>query len=391
MKTIGGWEVIEPPLGRGGQGTVYKARSPWRTGAIANSRQSLFQAIKQLPNLERISPRPDPEALLSSFISSMTELCRADDPSTELGALKKFDIPMDGDVEVQAAVERFEREVEALKSIQHPGILKLIEANVAERWFVTEYHPGGTLANASEQCRGDALSALKAFRSIVEAVTHLHEKGYVHRDIKSPNVFIAADGRLVLGDFGIVFFEDHEHTRITSSFERVGSRDWMAPWAHTGKRVDEVHPSFDVFPLGKLLWVMVAGRQILPPYRTHRSPGHKLEEMFPDRPGMEQINSILDSCIVTEEAECLRSAVPLLTRVDQAIQALEKPNQLALQHIVLTSSDGRFAVRLTARAFQLEATPLVRNSDGEWVAQGDSGPVNSRWHPGPNGKLVRFQ
>lgn len=321
----------------------------------------------------------------------MTELSRPDDLATEVGAVKQFDIASDGGAEVQAAAQRFKREVEALKSIQHPGILRIIEASVTERWFVTQYHPGGTLANASERYRGDALSALKAFRSIVDAVAHLHEKGYVHRDIKSPNVFIGADGRLVLGDFGIVFFEDQEHTRLTSSFERVGSRDWMAPWAHTGTRVDDVRPSFDVFPLGKLLWVMVAGRKILPPYRTHRSPQHKLEEMFPGRPGMEQINSILDNCIVTEEAECLPSAEPLLTRVDQAIEALEKPSQVVSQEIVLTTTDGRFAVRLTARPFQLEATPLQRDANGDWVAQGDSGPPNSRWQPQPGGKLIRFQ
>jgi serine/threonine protein kinase len=390
MMAIGGWEVFEPPLGKGGQGTVYKARSPGRARAITNARQSLFQAITQLPNIEGTLPKPDPEVLLNSFISSMTEISRPDDRMTELGALKQLDIVRDGSTEIQAAMQRFEREVEALKSTQHPGILRLIEASVADRWFVTEYHPGGTLAKASERYKGDALPALKAFRPIVDAVAHLHEKGYVHRDIKSPNVFIAADGRLVLGDFGIVYFEDQEHTRLTSSLEKVGSRDWMAPWAHTGERVDDVSPSFDVFPLGKLLWVMVAGRQILPPYRTHRSTGCRLEEMFPDRPGMEQINSILDGCIVTEEAECLPSAVQLLTRVDQAIEALEKPSQVVLQQIVLTTGDGRFGVRLTARPFQLEATPLQRNANGEWVAQGESGLPSSRWML-QNGALVRFQ
>src|SRR5260370_18990760 len=117
MKTFGGWEVIEPPLGKGGQGTVYKARSPGRTRAIADARRSLFQAIKQLPNIERISPQPDPEPLLRSFISSMTELSRPDDLATEVGAVKQFDIASDGGAEVQPAAQRFTRQVAALTSI----------------------------------------------------------------------------------------------------------------------------------------------------------------------------------------------------------------------------------------------------------------------------------
>ena len=202
MNDFGGWQVIEPPLGKGGQGTVYKARSPKRTAAMANARNRLRDAIRRLPDPSRHSPPPDEEADLTMFISSMSELSRPDDLATELGALKEFDIPSDGSAEAQAAVHRFEREVEALRSIQHPGILKLIDANVPGRWFVTEYHPGGTLAEDRSRSRykGDPLSALRAFRSIVEAVAELHKRDYVHRDIKSNNVFIAADGRLVLGD-----------------------------------------------------------------------------------------------------------------------------------------------------------------------------------------------
>jgi serine/threonine protein kinase len=387
---FGGWELIEPALGRGGQGTVYKARSPKRVRAIDDARLSLFSTIKQIPNIERIAPQPNPDTLLKIFISSVTELTRPDDLEAEVGALKQFHIPDGDSSEAQEALRRLEREVEALKSIQHPGVLRLIEANVAERWFVTEYYPSGTLANAHDRYKGDALGALRAFRPIVDAVAHLHEKNYIHRDIKSQNIFIANDGRLVLGDFGIVFFEDQQQTRLTSSFEKVGSRDWMAPWANTGARVDDVHPSFDVFPLGKLLWVMVAGRTILPPYFTHRHSRYKLEEMFLDRYGMEQINSILDGCILLEEEKIFTSAV-LLKKVDAAIEALQTPSELVLQQIVLTSSNGRFAVRLTATPFQLNATPVTRNANGEWVQRADNGPLNSRWQLQADGSLIRFQ
>jgi hypothetical protein len=44
----------------------------------------------------------------------------------------------------------------------------------------------------------------------------------------------------------------------------------MAPWAHVGTRVDDVGPTFDIFPLGKLLWAMISGGRVLPLYASER-------------------------------------------------------------------------------------------------------------------------
>ena len=72
--------------------------------------------------------------------------------------------------------------------------------------------------------KGEMLHSLEAFQSLVEGVCELHKAGIVHRDIKPQNVFLSDDHRLVLGDLGIVFFSDPSHTRVTDSYENVGSR-----------------------------------------------------------------------------------------------------------------------------------------------------------------------
>src|SRR5580704_519607 len=69
MKNFGGWQVIEPKLGSGGQGTVYKARSPKRTTAIAAARRRLRDAMTRIPDPQRFTPKPDEEADLTMFIS----------------------------------------------------------------------------------------------------------------------------------------------------------------------------------------------------------------------------------------------------------------------------------------------------------------------------------
>jgi hypothetical protein len=79
--------------------------------------------------------------------------------------------------------------------------------------------------------QGDVLGSLLAFRSLLEAVAKLHEKGYVHRDIKPDNIFVADDGHLVLGDFGLVIEPGAADGRLTDTYENVGSRDWMPGWA----------------------------------------------------------------------------------------------------------------------------------------------------------------
>jgi serine/threonine protein kinase len=388
MKKLGEWELIEPSLGRGGQGTVYKARSAARTAAISSARNRLRDSIKRISNSERTLPTPDEEVELNNLISSVRELSRDDRPA-ELGALKEFDIPSDNSPEAQAAIQRLRREVDALQSVHHRGILKLLDANVDQKWLVTEYHPGGTLSDARLRYKGDTLAALKAFLSIVEAVAALHEKGYVHRDIKSSNVFIAADGRLVLGDFGIVFRDDSDGTRLTEDYERVGSRDWMAPWAHTGaRRIDEVDATFDVFPLGKLLWVMVTGERILPSFWTHQDPGFTLKDKVPGQPGIEQVSSILDKCIVRDVKNCFESAAPLRQKVLEVIDSLEQ--KTIFEELTLAAPEGDFKVRITLGRFQLTVTPMRRNDKGDWIIDPNTLAPLARWQLYPNKTFVRL-
>jgi serine/threonine protein kinase len=176
--------------------------------------------------------------------------------------------------------------------------------------------------------RGRGLEALRAFRPIVAAVARLHKSNVIHRDIKPANIFIGNGGDLVLGDFGIVFWADKKNQRLTQSLERVGTRDWMAPWANTGRRLAEVNPTFDVFPLGKLLWAMISGQTVLP-YRWWKRPEYNLEKLFPDDPAMSWINTrLFAKTIVEHESGCVGNASDLHTMVNAIIDLLEHDGEL---------------------------------------------------------------
>jgi len=201
----------------------------------------------------------------------------------------------------------------------------MLDSSIDERWIVTEYYPTGTLEAHPLRYRGNAHSALVAFRSLVSTVANLHKDGIVHRDIKPANVFIDSDDQLVLGDFGIVFTPSNQD-RATLTNERVGPRDFMPPWAEAG-RLEDVGPNFDVYMLGKLLWCMVTGKSRLVREYYDRAENN-LTSIFKHDPNMHAINQILDHCVVEEPDECCSSAVDLLLIVNTHLAIIETGGQL---------------------------------------------------------------
>ena len=247
------------------------------------------------------------------------------DPPESLGALKLFTLPTDN-AEKEKALGRLDTEIRALKELEHSAILTLLYSNPGnpDPFIITEYHPNGTLDKWLSVYKGKTLQALEAFRPLVEAVAILHKNDIIHRDIKTENIFVAKDNRLVLGDFGIVFYRDGQ--RLTETYERVGSRDWMAPWAQTGLRVDDVRENFDVFSLGKVLWCMISGQRLLPFWYLDK-PQYDLTRLYPGDPSMHAVNAILAHCIVEDEDACWTSATDLLMAVDSTLEMLNRGGQ----------------------------------------------------------------
>jgi serine/threonine protein kinase len=308
----GGWEQIEP-LGAGGQSEVFLVRNPTRV----SERQ------KSLNELTTYSRGLDNDAA-ARFADAAWKYSRTEPPS-DLGALKIFKTRAAGPKAEQQAIERLKSEIRVLKGAR-PGLIKLLDSNEDERWIVTEYYRQGSLERNLLKFKGDPAAALKAFRSLVQAVAAIHQEGIVHRDIKPANVFLTEEDQLVLGDFGIVFLPDQDD-RVTLTEERVGPRDYMPPWSNTGERLEKIQPNFDVYMLGKLLWCMVAGRLKLN-REYYRAPDCDLALMFPDDPHMYIVNKILDHCVVERPENCLPAASELLLMVDTYLGVIDRGGQL---------------------------------------------------------------
>jgi serine/threonine protein kinase len=225
------------------------------------------------------------------------------------------------------SIDRLKREVKAMASVDHPALIKLVASDTDEipGWFVMQYHTGGTLANQAYKYEGKPLEVLRAVRPIVDGLVLLHKRGFVHRDIKPGNIFIASDGHLVLGDFGIVFTQNDDRTRITNPGDLEFSRDWVPDWVRH-RPIEDFPRSVDVFMLAKVIYFLVSGgKKVL---ATHiDEPDFDLRKLFPHTRGMDLLYDFLVTCITPKEKDCkIKEAHELLEALDDLeSQLVQKP------------------------------------------------------------------
>lgn len=159
-------------------------------------------------------------------------------------------------------VERFQRELQVLVSLQaHPNIVTVLDYVAEPFAVVMEMMHGETLdAFLARQPGPMAVpKVLGHFKTILQAVGFAHEKGILHRDLKSSNAMVVHLGSqevVKVMDFGLAGFLGGA-SGLTRAGARMGTPAYMAPEQHLGRAVDE---RSDLYALGILLFEMLTGR-----------------------------------------------------------------------------------------------------------------------------------
>ena len=220
-------------------------------------------------------------------------------------------------------LERFRSEVEALRSLVHPNVIKLIDFDFeAERpYLVSEFCAGGNLEENIGRFSQDPIQALALFLQICEGVAAAHHQGIIHRDLKPTNILLRnSDGPPVVADFGLCYLEGGERHTLTE--EAVGPRWFMAPELEDG-RASDITPASDIYSLGKLLYWLISGGKIFS-REKHREPNVNLVSLFQFQdPGLEHVNRILDQMIVSEPDQRLQFVSQVAKSIHKAIRLLK--------------------------------------------------------------------
>jgi WD40 repeat protein/serine/threonine protein kinase len=267
-----------------------EARAAYLDGACAHDPQ-LRQRVEQLLNAH---PRMGNflQAPAAALVPSVDEPSVCERPGTIIGPYKLLEQIGEGGfgvvfmaeqtqpvrrkvalkilkpgMDTRQVVARFEAERQALAIMDHPNIAHVFdggETATGRPYFVMELVRGIPITEFADQNQLPIRERLELFVSICQAVQHAHQKGIIHRDIKSANVLVTLhDGRPVCKviDFGIAKATGQqltEKTLFTNFAQLIGTPLYMSPEQAEMSGLD-VDTRTDIYSLGVLLYELLTG------------------------------------------------------------------------------------------------------------------------------------
>jgi eukaryotic-like serine/threonine-protein kinase len=213
--------------------------------------------------------------------------------------------------------ERFIQEAQAASALNHPNICIIHEIDEAEdeSFIVMEYLDGVTLGEwirkKAEQSGGYRKLGIKETIDlavqIAEGLEKAHEKGIIHRDVKSENIMVTGDGRAKIMDFGLAKLKGV--SKLTKAGSTVGTVAYMSPEQVEGIETDH---RTDIFSFGVVFYEMLSGHV---PFRAAHETAMMYEiinvepqSLIDQHKGIEpELNRVVMKCLEKDREERYQS------------------------------------------------------------------------------------
>jgi len=155
-----------------------------------------------------------------------------------------------------AEKERFYHEAKAAAALTHSNIAVVHEIGEhdGQVFIAMELVQGQTLKQLAGSDKLPVMKVLEIAAQVCDGLAAAHEKGIVHRDIKSDNIMVTPKGQAKIMDFGLAKLKGG--TRLTKAGSTLGTAAYMSPEQAQGEEVD--HRS-DIFSLGVVLYELFTG------------------------------------------------------------------------------------------------------------------------------------
>jgi eukaryotic-like serine/threonine-protein kinase len=210
---------------------------------------------------------------------------------------------LDAALASEAARQRFEREVEVVAGLQHPGIVAIIDSGVRKGryYYVMDYVAGKPLDEAlpvvEDPSKIDVRGVLMLFCDICDGVDYAHQRGVLHRDLKPSNILVDDNRKPHILDFGLAKRVETPGESVDAVRSRTAERSltiaepgqllgtiaYMSPEQSLGQ-ADQASVRADVYSLGVIAFELVTGRLPIKTEGSLRQVLAKIAEQDPPAP-----------------------------------------------------------------------------------------------------------
>ncbi|HEX3998585.1 MAG TPA: serine/threonine-protein kinase [Pirellulales bacterium] len=223
------------------------------------------------------------------------------------------------------AVARFAHESRAIGRLDHPNIVRAMDAGCVggTHFLVTEFVDGCDLARLVKTVGPLRISdACEIVRQAALGLQHLHEQQLVHRDVKPSNLLLSRLGMVKLLDFGLARIDSNQ-TALTTTGQMIGTLDFLAPEQAADARQVDIRS--DIYSLGCTLYFLLTGQAPFsgPEYAT---PASKIKAHLADSPpspkrGTGRIPLAVVACLDRMMAKSPAERYPAPAEVARALAA----------------------------------------------------------------------
>ncbi len=266
-------------------------------------------------------------------------------------------ILLDGQFAAPAAQKRFGREIELAARLNHANIVTVFDSGTTAdgRLFCAmDYVRGTRIDQYVRENRPDLPAVLKRFRMVCDAVAHAHQRGVIHRDLKTSNIVVDPEGSPHVLDFGLAKTMGDDPL-ISLTGQLVGTLRYMSP-EQTRGNPDEIDTRSDVYALGVILYELLTDRQ---PYPAGKTMEEALRHITSSDPIAPERNWSEKSGVVRRDGKC-----PIDDELSTIIlKAMAKQRERRYQSAAELSADlGRYLDGEAIEAKRDSALYLLRKT-----------------------------